>query len=415
MEPFRELNWNVPVHGWLYILLIPTLVIFLYGFYIRLWPCLSSGKEKGERFPLNSRVRNFWKEAIWQQRLRRQGLAGTMHVLTFWGMIGLLIATVLVSSQAYLGFQVLRGYFYLIVLALAADLAGAAALAGSIMALYRRFIRREKRLSQESNGSNFAVFLLLLLAVLISGFLVEGLRIAAVDDPWAIWSPVGWIFASPFNGQAKDSLLRLHKILWWFHGILAFGLIAYLPFSPLAHSILAFFSAWTRFPSRAGTLPMPLGKWEGNFAPTGNPRYLTGKEVLDVSACVECGRCQEVCPATIVGRPLSPRKFLLGIRQGILTRSCYNLDPDVIWSCTTCAACTEECPILIEHVTLMVDYRRFLVEKGNVPATMLQALESMAHWGIPGISPRRNAGTGPILYESPWPRKQAKTQKCSIM
>lgn len=383
MQPFREIFWNVPVHDWLYLILIPVIVIFLWGISRRIWPCFVPARGKVEPLQLRQQLKNLWREGILQRRLRREGLAGIMHLLIFWGMAGLFLATILVGSQEYLGLQTLKGNFYLIVLALGADLAGVAALTGVILAVWRRWIHPQKRLIQEKNGAAFALLLSLLLAVLVSGFLVEGLRIAATRDPWGAWSPLGWVFALPFRDQVEGDLLRAHHFVWWLHAGLSYLLIVYLPFSPLAHAVLAFFSIARRQPLSAGSLPVPQGPWDGAFAVSGAPRHLSCKEALDTSACVECGRCQEVCPAYAVGRPLSPRKFLLSIRRGLLDRTALDLDPDVIWSCTTCGACTETCPLLIEQVSLMIDYRRFLVEQGDVPVPMLQALESLSLWGNP--------------------------------
>ncbi len=383
MQPFREVFWNVPAHGWLYVMLVPVIGILLWGVWRWSRSFLVADRGKVEPLPWRLQLKNIWSEGILQRRLHREKLPGVMHLLIFWGMAGLFLSTILVACQEYLGLQTVKGNFYLIVLALGADLAGIAVLTGVILAIWRRWIQPQKRLIQEKNRSSFVLLIVLLLAVLVSGFLVEGLRIAATRDPWGAWSPLGWVVALPLMDQSEAGLRRVHELFWWSHTVLSYLLIAYLPFSPLAHAVLAFFSIAGRKPLSAGSLPVPRGEWDGAFAVSGASRHLSAKEAVDALACVECGRCQEVCPASAVGRPLSPRSFMLSVRRDVLARTSIDLDSDVVWSCTTCGACTEACPLLIEQVTMMIDYRRFLVEQGELPVPMLQALESLSHWGNP--------------------------------
>ncbi len=107
---------------------------------------------------------------------------------------------------------------------------------------------------------------------------------------------------------------------------------------------------------------------------------LNWKQVLDAFSCTECGRCTAVCPATAAGTPLAPRQLILDLRDGLYHgHGDGPLIPDeVLWSCTTCMACVEACPVGIEHVPTIVDMRRSLVDQGEMDPLLQQTLQNFA-------------------------------------
>ncbi len=159
-----------------------------------------------------------------------------MHAMIFWGFALLFFATLIVAIQADFGLQIFRGPLYLFI-KVTANLFGLLALLGILMALWRRYVIRPQRLD---NTKDDAIILALILLILITGFIVQGLRMAIEPDPWATYAFMGYIMA-PWLASlfSEATLLSLHKIIWWIHPILAFTLIAYFPYSKLSHILLA--------------------------------------------------------------------------------------------------------------------------------------------------------------------------------
>src|SRR5262249_46281028 len=137
------------------------------------------------------------------------------------------------------------------------------------------------------------------------------------------------------------------------------------------------------------------------------------KDLLDVDACTECGRCTAACPAHRVGKPLSPRDLILDLRRlshertdraAPIIGTTPALGPEALWACTTCAACMEACPVLIEPLPKIVDLRRYLVmEEADFPPTMQDAVTSLEARGHPFAGSRfsRVDGTDGLPFAVP--------------
>ncbi len=154
-----------------------------------------------------------------------------MHLFILWGMLVLAFGTLMVLLKADLGLPVFQGDFYLW-LSLALDALGLAAVIGVVMAMVRRYLIRPSRLD---NRPDDLLILGGLLVVLVVGFVLEGIRMAAVPDEWEYWSPVGWALSGLFSGMSPDSLEITYQVLWWFHLLTACVLIAIIPFTKLLH------------------------------------------------------------------------------------------------------------------------------------------------------------------------------------
>jgi Fe-S oxidoreductase len=132
----------------------------------------------------------------------------------------------------------------------------------------------------------------------------------------------------------------------------------------------------------------------------GKMEDFTWKQMLDFSTCTECGRCQSVCPAWTTGKPLSPKLLIMGLRDNmfasadrllsggsnadVATLVPTTIDPDVLWSCTTCGSCVEQCPVDIEHVDAIIDMRRFeVMMESRFPTEAALLLRNMENQGDP--------------------------------
>ncbi|MCL6451688.1 MAG: 4Fe-4S dicluster domain-containing protein [Acetobacteraceae bacterium] len=428
--PTRELNWNISLHLLIYLFVAVAAGFMIYGlcrrFRVWLW-----GKRERRLDRLGERLKTLVVQALVQRRVASEAYPGTFHLALFWGFLVLFLGTLVVLLQADFGVRVLYGRFYLF-FSLILDLAGLPALLGCLLAAWRRYIARPSRLD---NNWDDAVTLLGLFLTVVTGYLLEGLRIAATDDPWAVWSPVGlgaaWIFRAAGAGPGLE---RAHAFTWWGHMALGVGLCAYLPYSKLFHVLASPANQFFRSLRHPGALlPLDLEGQE-TFGVTRVEEF-TWKQLFDTDACTRCGRCQDHCPAHLSEKPLSPKKFTQDLKAHLWKRAPAllssrralrrggagpaasqggqaaaagggpgevpavvgeALSEDALWSCTTCRSCEEHCPVFVEQVGKIVDLRRALVlMEGRFPPEAQRALRNVETnynpWGV-GFAARADWG-----------------------
>jgi Fe-S oxidoreductase/nitrate reductase gamma subunit len=384
----RELFWNISSHWLIFPLFFISLGFLIHGLMqrIKFWRI---GRSEQRQDNLGDRIWLAVVEILSHRKILRDFFPGLMHLFIFWGFLVLALGTLIVALQANLGLQVLFGSFYL-VFSLIMDLAGAVVIIGVSMAAYRRYIIKPDSLD---NAKNDGFVLLLILIILITGFIVEGLRIIGTNDAWAIWSPVGLTFALILNRMSADAIVVTFIVTWWLHFFLAMIFFAYIPYSKLFHIISGTLN-YLASSSKAGKV-LSLINLDDEGAETYGVSKLedfSWKQLLDGDVCMGCGRCQHNCPAYLSGKPLSPKAliqslkdhldkvgpdFLMKFNPGMdrvhegLGRTAKNLETssflgeiikdEAIWSCTTCQSCMEQCPVKVEHVPKIVDMRRYLV------------------------------------------------------
>ena len=389
--PIRVTFWNIPpwAESAQYILALVVILVFIYGFTRRVLRWRMGQPEK--------RPGNFWKR-IWsvviqvfgQRRTLDEVYPGIMHFTIFWGMITLAIGTVLATvdwdvTHLFFGFQFLKDGIY-VVYELVLDILGLLVVLGLGMAIYRRYIARPARLQNQPVKSltvDDAYVLIMLTLIVLSGYLVEGLRIAVIRPAWADWSPVGKLIAAAFTATGDPTNRTLHLTIWIFHVLVAFGFIASVPFTKLFHIFAVPVNIYFRSMQPEGALPparttggMGVKQWQ----------QFTWKQLLDFEACTRCGRCQDVCPAYASAQILSPRNLMIKLENHLWEKDEHSLQGDVItanelWACTTCRACMQVCPAFIEHVPAIVDMRRYLVDQGNMDKMLQDALANLGRYG----------------------------------
>jgi Fe-S oxidoreductase/nitrate reductase gamma subunit len=405
----REIFWNIELGEIVYLLGFMVVAIVCYALYrrLRLW---GLGSKDDRLSNLGGRIRVFlasMADGLFHRRIVRDRYAGAMHALIFGGFVLLLMGPFLdfMSEHVY---HFLEGNVYLGV-SLMLDVGGLLVLAGIGLAAYRRYVVRPARLE---NLLDDAIALALLSLIIITGFAVEGLRIAATEldahPDWAAWSPVGFVFAQAFSPLGEDATLGLHQGLWWSHMLISFGAMAYvfLSFSRLAHIVASPLNMFLRPLNGRGVLkPIEITEDLETFG-AGKIQDLTWKDLLDLDACTRCGRCQEVCPAHLTGKPLSPKKLIQELKADLveqgpaLLRGKRNgqsapesdcpalvdrvVTEDELWACTTCAACEEVCPVRIEPIGKIIAMRRNLVlEQGKISGSVMSSLRSVQDRGHP--------------------------------
>ena len=389
--PIRETFWNIPLWAEIgqYVAGLLTILIFTYGVYrhIQRW---RMGQPVRRIDHIGQRLWSVLVQAVGQFRTAQEVYAGIMHLMIFWGMVALLFGTILATvdwdvTHLLFGFQFLTGGVY-VVYELILDIMGLLLVVGLAMAAYRRYIIRPPRL-QNIPGRGFtwddAYAIVMLALIAVSGYLVEGLRIAVVKPDWAPWSPVGSALASLFLAMGDPTNRVLHLALWIGHGLIAFTFVASIPYTKLFHVIAAPVNVFFRSLQPAGALAAAR---TGSGIGVKDRRDFTWKQLLDFDACIRCGRCQDNCPA-FASLGLSPRNIMIKLKTHLWERSNgRKLYGDVItaeelWACTTCRACVQVCPMFTDQLSAIVDMRRFLVNEGLIDSHLQDALANLGRYG----------------------------------
>jgi len=233
----------------------------------------------------------------------------------------------------------------------------------------------------------------------LSGFLVEGLRLAVSVSHSFDWSPGGALVARLITlGQFDPPMIHdWHRGVWWFHALLASAFVALLPAGRMRHitaaSLNTFFAAVTR---PGSVLPTPFRLEElaaGTVTEVGaaTAADLTPQQYFSLAACTECGLCDLVCPAVAAGRPLSPKRTVIELRDYLSRHDAalsYSPIEDVVspqeaYSCTMCSACREACPVSVRHIELLLAVRRAVVLKSRIEPDVSAVLHKLASTGNP--------------------------------
>jgi Fe-S oxidoreductase/nitrate reductase gamma subunit len=382
MEITREIFWNVGswVRWPVYALGLIAILIFVFGLVkrIRLWKI---GKPENRIDQLSRRICSVLSYGFLHKRILKEFYPGIMHLFIFWGFLLLLIGTLLIFFQEDFTRLIfdkvfIQGSFYL-TFSFILDLFGLLAIIGVLLAAFRRYILKPDRLD---NKAEDAIVLSLIFVILVTGFFVEGLRIAVTRPGFERYSFVGWQVSKLFSSSvaAQTSLRTAHATVWWIHILLAFSFIGYVAYSRLIHLITSPLNQFFRsFAPQGEVKPIPDIENQETFG-VSKLQDFTWKQLLDTDACTRCGRCQDNCPAYLSGKPLSPKKVIQDLKKhlhqsGTVLKSDANtkeepvpisgnvITEDELWACTTCAACQEACPVFIQVIDKVVDLRRHLV------------------------------------------------------
>jgi nitrate reductase gamma subunit len=306
----------------LYILFAISLIIMAWGFWQRV-RIYRTGRAAKNLPNVGRGFKDLMVLALAQSKTRAKPFAGPMHSLIFYGFLVLFIGTLLVAIDMDiakpLGFKFLQGWFYLY-FELFLDVFGVAFILGILVAAYRRTFIRPNALKTRLTDK-YALWIFGIIG--ITGYMLTALRIHIQPNEWVRWNIVSYNI-SPFYGLlnvptgAENAGVHLYWGIWWFHALLVFLFIALIPFTKLVHIFTssANVATQTQRPAR-GRLSKPFDLMElvekGEFEfemGIAKPADMSWKQILMSDACTNCGRCEENCPATAAGRPLSPRVLM---------------------------------------------------------------------------------------------------------
>ncbi len=396
------------VPGYIFLWLFTLLSFYLFGrrvlYYVRI---LRRARPENRWDQIPKRVRLFIGYVLGQRRLLEDPLIGIPHFLIFW-------AFVFYASSFF--WNLLKGLFpflpipyadEVVWMAFPMEMLGVFTLISLLVAAVRRYIFTPPRLERTAD----ATFILGMITMMPLSFLSgQGFK-AVAEGHASLWTPVGTFLSENFTalGVTPTSASWFYLSAWWIHMIVGLVFFAYVPNSKHLHLAASPFGVL--FGSlRRGSVPAAS---EG----ASRVEEFTWRQLFNGLTCAECGRCDRICPAFNSGFPLSPKMLVHHVKELVrnyrvqgsgfrvqsdmarphnpqpstLNPQPLTLDqpkfvgdvvkPEDLWSCTTCYACMERCPVFNEHVSLIVEMRRFLVGQGEVDQRLQDALMKLTRYG----------------------------------
>lgn len=364
---------------------------------------------------IKQRLQKVWINVFGQKKLLKDRKSGIIHIMFFYGFLlvqfgaidfimkGLKPGTVLPLGPFYSSFTFFQEVITFIILV------------AVVLAFHRRYIEKLVRLKR---GFKSGLVLLFISGLMLTVLLGNGMNIIWQDEALSWTEPIASAIAFLFGFMNKTAAISIFYIAWWLHLILLLTFLVYIPQSKHAHLIAAPINV---FLSRNSNKLEKI-----NFEDETKEEFGVGKvedfkqtQLIDLYACVECGRCTSMCPATGTGKLLSPMDLILKLRDHLtnkgaaitskqpwvpaaafqrsegnqLAREASGYDPiligDVIteeelWACTTCRNCEDQCPVMNEHVDKIIDMRRYLVlMEGKVDPDAQRAMMNIERQGNP--------------------------------
>lgn len=408
--------------------LLITLGIFIFTInriisFFRLTKPAFPIKDFGKRFGVMMNV------AFGQTKIFRRPVIGSFHALVFWGFCVIIFGSIEMVIDGLTGTEkVLKflGPVYDILMA-SGDIFALLVAVSIIIFLSRRLffnIKRFEGIEMKKSShidANIALTMILLLMVSLMTMNIGYVeyKVLTGETIKGVY-PVSAMLAGLFKGMTPENLKLQYEVSWWSHILLIFIFANYLPYSKHFHVFMSVPNVFLSRLDPLGKLPdmesitrevkLMLNPDTAFSAPADaaperfgvkDAEDVTWKNYFDSLACTQCGRCTSVCPANITGKKLSPRKIIMDLRERMKEKGPlmvkngrdYSdnksllrdyISEEELWACTTCNACAKECPININHPTLIIDMRRYLVmEEASAPGELKAVFNNIENNGAP--------------------------------
>ena len=415
LSPAAYTFFHIPTA--LFALLIPLVGTGLFAYIIkrRLDPMMKAAPDRRFDRP-QARIWKVFKIWLAQWRQPRYMMAGVLHIVIFAGFLILSIRSITLvfigfwPGFSFPGLEGTWGHIYNVL----KDYAATGVFVAVLIAAVRRGIFKPERYAvPKRHGKDHtaeAVFVLALIATLmISESLFEATLAAAQVQQlqaaeYAAPGTLNWLFRNMLMDEPIARLQSLHIAAYFIHDLTFFFFLCFLPLGKHFHVITSLFNVYFMRLENGNVKPVRHGVTDEDLDDLdafGVKQYedFTWKHILDFYSCADCGRCSDNCPANAVKRPLSPRFISIKGRDyafanyplaevDVVKNEDYRLigdiyEEDEIWSCTTCGACEQECPLGIEYIDKIVDLRRGMVDEGNVPQSLQKPLRALEKRGNP--------------------------------
>ncbi|MBM7648327.1 Fe-S oxidoreductase [Bacillus ectoiniformans] len=425
------------MNGLLWVNLIATILVIAYGAYLFVYllktryEFIKLGKKQEFDNNVSERLKNIWVYVFGQKKLLKDKKSGAIHVMFFYGFLlvqlgaidfiikGIVPGAHLPLGPLYEGFKFFQEIVTLVILV------------AVVWAFHRRYIEKLVRLKRGWKSGLVLIFIGLLMLSVLVGNGMDLIWHEGQDVHFTWWEPVASSIAVAFAGIGKLPAIGVFYVSWWIHLFVLLTFLVYVPQSKHAHLIAGPANVYFHRLDQAGTLKAI------DFEDESQESFGVGKiqdfnqlQMIDFYACVECGRCTNMCPATGTGKMLSPMDLIVKLRDNLtmtgaavtgkqpwvpafafsntkgnqlamasaaqgagaeVAADLYHpsligdvITEEEIWACTTCRNCEDQCPVMNEHVDKIIDLRRYLVlTEGKMNPDAQRAMQNIERQGNP--------------------------------
>ena len=419
MSTLLIVNWVAFVAVLLY-----ALGLFAYLLKTR-YNYIQLGRKEQVDAKIRERVEDLTEKVLGQSKLLKDKKMGVIHVLFFYGFIMIQFGAVDLiwkglAPDSHLPLGGLYGFF-----TFTQEIVVFIVLIAVVVAFYRRYLEKLSRLKRGFKNGLVYMFLTILL---VATLLANGMGLIWHEHGYTGYEPIASSIAFIFQWLSPTVAAVIFYVMWWAHLLAILAFLVYIPQGKHFHLITSIINVGVNRLDKRGT-PRPIdfaaleeAEDEESMPPLGVGKIqdFTQKQMLDLYACVECGRCTNMCPATTTGKMLSPMDLIVKLRDHLTFTGAvetkqkpwvpfsffnnaqgnqlamaagaeYNVSliGDVIteeelWACTTCRNCEDQCPVMNEHVDKIIDLRRYLtMTEGKVNPDAQRAMTNIERQGNP--------------------------------